>query len=62
MRKKAPGFQGLPKADVLVYLEVARVALGDADIFDGVAESLDLSDDEMLRLREQLTEFMGGRV
>lgn len=51
----------LPEADLLVYLEAARVALSDADTFDSLAESLDLSDAEMKRLAEQLTELMDGK-
>jgi hypothetical protein len=44
----------LSEADSLVYLEVARRALADADLFDEMAASLDISDAEMIRLREQL--------
>ena len=50
--------KGLPLDDVVVYLEAARIAFADEAIFDRMAEAMNISDDEMHRLREQLTEFM----
>ena len=44
--------------DVKAYLEIAHVALRDADLADFMADRLDLSDAEMLRLREQLHSYM----
>ena len=49
----------LPTDDVLTYLEAARVALADEDVFDWLADRLDISDDEMIRLQEQLNEYLG---
>ena len=39
-------------------LEAARITLGDADLFDGIADSLDISDEELKRLQEKLINFM----
>jgi hypothetical protein len=49
----------LPKEiqdDLITYLEAARVALADA--FDHLAEQLDLSDEEMIRLRDNLQTYL----
>jgi len=45
--------------DIITYLEVARFALADADTFDYIAEELDLSDAELIRLRENLQSYLG---
>jgi hypothetical protein len=45
--------------DKITYLEIAR--LGMAMVGDEIAEEMDLSDQEFLRLREQLEEQMGGK-
>ncbi len=42
----------------VTLLEAARVALADADIFDQLAEDLDLADDELVQLREKLNGVM----
>jgi hypothetical protein len=44
--------------DLITYLESARVAFADADIFDHIADQLDLSDEEMIRLRENLQTYL----
>lgn len=44
--------------DIITYLEVARFALADADTFDYIAEELDLSDAELIRLRENLQSYL----
>ena len=46
--------------ELLVILEAAWVALAGAELFDRVAESVDLDDADMIRLRERLNAFMGG--
>ena len=54
--------RGIPtriEDNLTAYLEIARYALKDADIFDEMAEKLDISDREMLHLRDQLESFMG---
>ena len=45
---------------LLSWLEIARIALRDADLFDLIAQEMDLSDEEMMQLRDTLEEFMGG--
>ena len=45
---------------MLSWLEVARIALRDADLFDMAAVEMDLTDEEMMRLRDTLEQFMGG--
>ena len=49
----------LADSDLTAYLEIARRALSDGEIFDEMAEKLDISDAEMLRLRDQLDDYMG---
>lgn len=44
---------------LLSWLEIARIALRDADLFDMAAEELALNDEEMLNLRDTLDQFMG---
>ena len=41
-----------PELSILVYL--ARIALSDADIFDQVAEEMNLTDKEMQALRDKI--------
>ena len=50
----------LPHEDLVTYLEIARRGLADAELFDEMAKKLDISDEEMIRLREQLDSYMGG--
>ena len=44
------------KEDSISYLEIAR--LGMMMVGDEIAEEMDLSDEEFLRLRDQLEEHM----
>jgi len=46
---------------LLRWLEIARFALRDADLFDQFAQEFDLSDEEMLRLRDTLDLFLGEK-
>jgi hypothetical protein len=46
--------------NIITYLEAARVAIADADIFDHIAEQLDISDEELIRLREDLQKYLGS--
>jgi len=55
MKRAADGFS---VSDRLVYYELARRALADADTFDEMAAELDLTDEEMGRLRSQLDAYM----
>lgn len=40
--------------ELVTYLEIARMALRDGDFFDDCAEEMDLSDAEMVALRDKL--------
>ena len=44
---------------LLIIFEAARIALGDADIFDNLAEQMDISDDVMKKAHETLLEYLG---
>ena len=44
------------KEDNLTYLEMARIAM--ATVPDTIVEEMDMSDDEFVRLREQLQQHM----
>ncbi len=44
--------------DINNYLEIARLAM--AMIADDLVDELDMSDDEFLRLRDQLQEHLDG--
>ena len=44
--------------DLLVILEGFRMLLADAELFDMLAEKLDLSDDVMVEIREDVNNFM----
>lgn len=46
-----------PEEEIVIF-EAARVALADAEMFDRLAEELDLTDDEMVELREKLQSVM----
>jgi alkyl hydroperoxide reductase subunit AhpF len=41
---------------VLTLLEMVRVAMSDAEIADSIADKMDMSDEELISLREKLTE------
>lgn len=44
--------------DLLVILEGFKMLLADAELFDMLAEKLDLSDDVMVELRNDVNKFM----
>jgi hypothetical protein len=44
--------------EIIELFEAARIALMDADIFDALVQSLDVSDLHMTHLHEKLTIFM----
>ena len=48
--------------DMVTVMEIARIALGDADIFDEVADQLDLSDEAMGNLRDRLQKELDSHV
>lgn len=45
--------------ELITLLEIARFALKDASIFDHMANKLDMTDGEMLMLREMLNNYLG---
>jgi len=44
--------------DLLVILEGFKMLLADAELFDMLAEKLDLSDDVLVEIREDVSKFM----
>lgn len=44
--------------ELITLLEASRLALSDAEVFDHIAESLDLSDQYLLDLREKLGGYL----
>ena len=44
------------KEDNITYLEMARLAM--ATVPDTIVEEMDMSDDELIRLREQLQQHL----
>jgi len=44
--------------DLLVILEGFKMLLADAELFDMLAEKLDLSDDVMVELRNDVNNYM----
>ena len=48
--------------DLLVILEGFRMLLADAELFDLLAQKLDLSDDVMCEIRDDVAKFMDNEV
>ena len=48
--------------DLLVILEGFKMLLADAELFDMLAEKLDLSDDVMVEIREDVNKFIEDEV
>ena len=44
----------------VTILETARVALSDADIYEAIADKLDLADDELKALQEKIEKVTNG--
>ncbi len=44
--------------DLLVILEGFNMLLADAELFDILAEKLDLSDDALVEIREDVSKYM----
>lgn len=55
--KESPAFN-FSASELITLLEAARITLADADLFDGIAESLNISDEELKSLQEKLIDFM----
>lgn len=48
--------------DLLVILEGFKMLLADAELFDMLAEKLDLSDDTLVEIREDVNKFIEDEV
>ena len=48
--------------DLLVILEGFRMCLADAELFDMLAEKLDLSDDVLVEIREDVHKYIEDEV
>ena len=48
--------------DLLVILEGFKMLLADAELFDMLAEKLDISDDVLVEIREDISKFMDDVV
>ena len=48
--------------DLLVILEGFKMLLADAELFDMLAEKLDISDDALVEIREDVHKFMDDVV
>ena len=48
--------------DLLVILEGFKMLLADAELFDMLAQKLDLSDDVMCEIRDDVAKFMDNEV
>jgi len=48
--------------DLLVILEGFKLLLADAELFDMLAEKLDISDDVLVEIREDISKFMADEV
>lgn len=48
--------------DLLVILEAFKMCLADAELFDMLAQKLDLSDDAMCEIRDDVAKFMDNEV
>ena len=48
--------------DLLVILEGFRMLMADAELFDMLAEKLDISDDVLVEIREDVQKFMDDVV
>ena len=48
--------------DLLVILEGFKMLLADAELFDMLAEKLDISDDAMCKIRDDVAKFMEDEV
>jgi len=59
MNKVLNFVNSLQESDMLAIFEGFLQAVNDADTYDTIVENMDISDDEMFRLRELVQNFMG---
>lgn len=48
----------LKPEEALVVFEAARIALADADIFDMIADTMDIADSDLSEIRDKLEKQM----
>lgn len=46
------------QGELITLLEAARITLADSELFDGIADSLDISDDKLKALQEKLNNHL----
>ena len=59
MNKVLNFVNSLQESDILTIFEGFLQAVNDADTYDTLVENMNISDDEMFRLRELVQNFMG---
>jgi len=52
--------KGFTKSEVILILELARLALGDAENFDRFADALDIKDEDLFKLRTKIEDVTKG--
>lgn len=57
---KATILRSFDDGDVEIMLHAAAEAFSDAEMFDRVAELLDISDGELVRIRDELHKYLRG--
>jgi hypothetical protein len=50
------------KEETTILFEAARIALSDGEIFDNIAEEMDVSDEVLVPLRDKLEKYMMGQA
>ena len=58
IKKKLNYLSDKTEHDLLVILEGFKMLLADAELFDMLAEKLDISDDVMVELRNDVNNYM----
>jgi hypothetical protein len=56
-----PEMNAFIKENLTTILEAARIAFADSDLFDQLAEDLDLSDEAMLEIRDGLQTYLNSK-
>jgi len=54
--------ENFEQSEQIILLEIARLALQDAEFFDIVVENTDITDEEMCSLRNKLQEYLNPSV
>jgi len=51
---------GFDKEETEIICEAAAHAFADAEMFDKIAEYLDIADEELVKIRERLNDYLNG--